>query len=226
MKKKEFLMGMFGILLIFGVLFVGCDNGSTDEEEEEVEETFTSLASVITLSGVITDTDKPVNPAGLVLSEAKQSDSTGIIYITLTGTAGTTITNPTVEGELIGAIPVKDSAKSAGYSGVVIAGLLDPDDGLFDSDEPATIRQYNQALHIGTSYNENTYDHENNNPDVYREKDYDGGTNSYYLDTLGGFEILLWGGASRKTITLIITPDDEDVPAKTIVIDYSAVLFE
>jgi hypothetical protein len=211
MKKKEFLLGMFGILLIFGVLFVGCDNGSTNEEVE----TFTRLTedeTDIELSTATVVTD--VNPSGLEL--AVYQGNWGTIRIELTGEVGMDIANVALRGELIGVIPVKESAVTEGYSGVAIAGL-------FDKTKPGTIRQYNQALNIGQSANQYTVGYGTDNP--YREKHYDGGTNSYYLDALGGFEILLWNGASRKTITLIITPDDEDEPAKTIVIDYSTVEF-
>lgn len=45
MTNKKFLAGMFGLILVFGMAFAGCDNGTTDGEKGEPKKiTITGLA--------------------------------------------------------------------------------------------------------------------------------------------------------------------------------------
>jgi hypothetical protein len=97
---------------------------------------------------------------------------------------------------------------------MVLTGIVDPA-------KPGKIRQYNQALNAYDSYDPN-FTFLYGTPNVYREKNYAGGSNSYYPDELGGFDVLLWSGATSKIIKLEVT---QDGVTKTYIIDYSDVEF-
>jgi hypothetical protein len=60
---------------------------------------------------------------------------------------------------------------------------------------------------------------------VFREKEYAGGSNSYYPDAIGGFDMLLWNGAKSKTIKLEIEQPTGSAPKKYL-IDYNKVTFK
>jgi hypothetical protein len=106
-----------------------------------------------------------------------------------------------------------------GYSAVVIAGLV-------SHGSEGTIKQYNQGLNMWTqeivTALGTTKDYDT--PDVYREKTYPGG--NFYPSAIGGYDIILWNGADRKTITLEITQASVNSGAtQKYLIDYSGVTF-
>jgi hypothetical protein len=84
MTKKQFLTGMFSILLIFGLALAGCDNGTTDDEDDggDLEPTAAELlaaalgdkvevsGSTVTLKAdiALTATDSLAIPAGVTLA--------------------------------------------------------------------------------------------------------------------------------------------------------------
>jgi hypothetical protein len=106
-----------------------------------------------------------------------------------------------------------------GYSAVVIENLV-------TYASPGKIKQYNQGLNM---WNANVPGHSENitgydTPDVYKEKTYSGG--NFYPTAIGGYDIILWDGADRKTITLeVYQPSSETKPTNTFLIDYSGVTF-
>ncbi|MDR1929306.1 MAG: hypothetical protein LBQ44_01630 [Treponema sp.] len=73
MKNKLFAMGISGVMLVFILAFAACGNGTTDSETTE---TFANVIDQYPLSS---------GQGGLTLT-ARKSDTTGIIYLTVSGT--------------------------------------------------------------------------------------------------------------------------------------------
>jgi hypothetical protein len=70
MKKKEVLMGMFGVLLIFGMIVIGCDNGSTDDPwvEPTAAEKAAALAAALVAQFELEVDDVTVDGATIALN--------------------------------------------------------------------------------------------------------------------------------------------------------------
>ncbi|MHB9295736.1 hypothetical protein PilKf_01484 [Pillotina sp. SPG140] len=167
--------------------------------------------------------------ANLNITSIKKSTKTDIIYITLGGstvavdsTTGIAIPEGALYGDMFdpktAAELLKEDAIKQGFSAFVIAGVV-------DLAQNGHIKQYNQGLNawkaVAPADPQVTFGF--GTPDVYRVKSYAGGTDSYAPDSLEGFDIVLWGGASSKVITLEVT-QPQDATTKTIYkIDYSAV---
>jgi hypothetical protein len=81
MKSKLNMTGILGVLLVFILIFTGCSNGTTDDEVE----TFTNVSA-----------DYPLTTGQSTLTlTAKKSDTTGIIYLTVSGTVTAANTSQT-----------------------------------------------------------------------------------------------------------------------------------
>jgi hypothetical protein len=161
------------------------------------------------------------NPGELAIESAKKDLAEGLVTITLTGNAGRTITNETVYNDMFGAdgayaalIPA-EAAK--GYSAVVINGLYGSGSG--------NIKQSNLGFNM---WKQTVFEAVNapgqgwGTANVFRQKDYNS------LTANGSFSLILWNGATPKTITLEITQPKDGESAKTqkFLIDYNAVTFE
>jgi hypothetical protein len=212
-------MGMFGILLIFGVLFVGCDNGSTDEEEEEVEETFTDVSGSIKLA-----TGTGLNPADLTVESARKDKTTGITTIVLAGNAGTTL--PTGLAEDFGS-PHSGAPTTGSWSALTLEGIISEEAQAADT----VIKQTNQSFRYYVGGPDVTDDEDDlsetglpnifvNESDIYKVKKYSG---SPTFPSGSSFDILIWSGATVKTATLEITPDGGS--KYIIIVDWSGVTF-
>jgi hypothetical protein len=174
-----------------------------------------------------------VNPAAFkengnytaVRNIATTGDDAGLVTITLKGEAGTTIANETVYNTMFGSAGNADNVLradkvSAGYSAVEIGGLLVAG--------TAKIVQYNQGFNMWIS---NASGHSDFITDW--DKDNVCKTRTYAsIPANDTFDIILWGGATRKTITLEITQPysddgnaDNDGPTQKFLIDYTAVTF-
>jgi uncharacterized protein YaiE (UPF0345 family) len=166
-----------------------------------------------------------VNPAGLSIASAVKDLATQLVTITLKGEAGAVIpyssSNTSVYYDFFGAVKdlstVLDAAKAAqGFSAVVITNLV-------DTTQTGEIKQENQGFNIWKTAVDGGQRH--GYDDVYREKDiYTAGGNNYYHAAIGGFDIILWNGAKRKTITLEITQTSGTM--REFLIDYRAVTFK
>jgi hypothetical protein len=151
-----------------------------------------------------------VNPPGLRIASATKDLPSKKVTITLSGEAGAVIDNEDVAADMFGTadnapnVLIADRADD-GYSAVVITGLVDASTG-------GTIKQTNQAFNMWTQAEFETsvvredaeaskasYDTLN----VYRKKTYSG--SDYYATGTDGYDIILWNGATRKTIDLEIT---------------------
>jgi hypothetical protein len=194
---------------------------------------FKDVSTTYTLSKAANETDPPITPAGLSATAeqnlATTGDNAGLVTITLTGAANKDIpysADPQsvyydmFDTQDLNEILIKERA-DAGYSAVVIKSLVTPG-------QTGKIKQYNQGLNMWTpeivALVNATKDY--NTPDVYREKTYGTGADAYYPSAIGGYDIILWNGADRKTVTLeVYQPDTSEKPTNTFLIDYSGVTF-
>jgi hypothetical protein len=204
-----------------------------DEDSGTITGDVTQVVEGIELSEV-----ESVNPEGLEIESVKKDlttgDSNGFVTITLSGNAGNVIPAGDVYNDMFW-----DDANAAtdtliaeeaalGYSAVVITGLVTPG-------TTGKIKQVNQAFNMwkpDTPGGHPATIQDYPNPGVFKEKVYTTDADAYYPPSIGGFDIMLWGGASRKTITLEITQPysdddnaDNDGPTKTFLIDYTDVTF-
>jgi hypothetical protein len=192
------------------------------EKAEEVSKGEVDVSAKYPLSTV-----EGVNPKGLKIASAVKDLSTQIVTITLEGEAGVVIPySASPNSVYYDMFDVQDlseiliAAEAAkGYSAVVIAGLL-------DYEQAGKIKQINQAFNMSTKARFeliNGTDKKHGTENVYREKPY--AAEGYYPSAIGGFDMLLWNGATSKTITLEISqPADAPTPQKFL-IDYTAVTF-
>jgi hypothetical protein len=202
---------------------------SVANKAEEVSKGDVDVSALYTLSAV-----SGVNPAGLKIASAiknlaKDGVDAGLVTITLTGEAGVVVTHADLLADMYNAADVKAEEVAKGISAVVITGLV-------NVEQTGRIKQTNEVLRIWKNANligGTITDFTNAN--VTKDKVYAASigevTGTYHPASIGGFDIILWGGATRKTITLEITQPytdnstDDDGPTQTFLIDYSAVTF-
>jgi hypothetical protein len=184
------------------------------------------------------DPDLSINPAAFYREGnysarknlATEGESRGLVTITLKGEARSDIpysSSPdSVYYDMFDIRNLDDildpTARAQGYSAVVIVNLVPT---------PASegkIKQSNQGLNMWKSgVLSNVTGH--GSSEVFKEKTYSsaysgGNTSFYYPDAIGGFDIILWGGADRKTITLEVTQPSGGSTQKFL-IDYSEARF-
>ncbi|MDR1867338.1 MAG: hypothetical protein LBQ77_03600 [Treponema sp.] len=217
--KKSLYLG-FALVMAMSVVFFACK----DDDEKSDEETFTDVKASYSLPST---TEAAKVNANLSIDSAQKSNKTGIITIKLAGStvavdSATKIAIPANSDVYYDMFDDKDAesatdllktdAIAQGFSAFVITGVV-------DLTKEGHIKQYNQGLNAWkTPITSVTFDY--GSDDVYREKDYD--ANTYAPASLGGFDIVLWGGAKSKVITLYVTqPKSGDTV--TYKIDYSAV---
>jgi hypothetical protein len=213
------------------------DGATITAADDEDSGTITGDVTQV-VTGIELSEETDVNPDGLNIDSVKRDLTTakyGIVTITLKGNAGNVIPvssavyndmfwdSPTAATETL----IADKA-ALGYSAVVITGLV-------TTGTTGKIKQVNQAFNMwkpDTPGGHPATIQDYPNPGVFKEKVYTTDPNAYYPASIGGFDIMLWGGASRKTITLEITQpysDDSepsnDGPTKTYLIDYQNVTF-
>ncbi|MDR1306690.1 MAG: hypothetical protein LBK74_03855 [Treponema sp.] len=231
MKSKLNMTGILGVLLIFILIFTGCSNGTTDDE------------LVATFTDVYADYPLTSGQSGLTLT-AKKSDTTGIIYLTISGTVAAADTSQTAwtnNWNKKGNISGKFAAVSVDFNGVFttanVAKIL-------------AIRSESQALRYCTDWVEedghqgllssaptvayhwgaNMWIPSNPSQLPVRWKAYEAGL----IPANDSLLILIWDGASPKTSKLEVTSwtsfngdiaKDKTGDIATIVFDYSAVTF-
>jgi hypothetical protein len=160
--------------------------------------------------------DGPINPTALKIETTPQTDGSALIKASSDSAVGTW-PNTVVQGDFDD--PSASYFGSYDISTIVLAGIVDPS-------KPGTIKQYNTAFNLASSVQPNIYGHKTSG--VYKEKHYTGGSNSYYPDALGGFDVLIGDYAAgepshtSKIITLNVT---QDGVTKTYIIDYRDVIF-
>jgi hypothetical protein len=212
MKKNRFLLAALALLLVWLPVFISCANAASDD------------ASGPGITGYVATDDEtvapelpryqvtggPVNPPGLEVEVTKKPD--GSTLFEAEGNVGQAFPNTPVTDDFNAGGTYLTIPAGTYVSSMVITGIVDPS-------KQGTIRQYNQAFNLyapqSNFYNQYT-------PNVYKEKYYTGGAGSYYPDALGGFDVLLWSGATSKIITLEVT---QDGVTKTYIIDYSDTVF-
>lgn len=212
MKRNYVLLAVLAILLAAGPILISCQNTTSDDGGPSITG-YVSLDDGTTAPSVphhTVNNGEPVNPPGMKVETAKQPN--GDTLFDVSGDVGDDFPNSVVEDDFDSIpYPINSGAK---VSTMVIAGIVDPS-------KPGTIKQYNQAFNAYDTIDLNfVFDWKT--PNVYRQKTYAGGSNSYYPDELGGFDVLLWEGAPSKIITLIVT---QEGVTKTYIIDYSDTVF-
>ncbi|MDR2210940.1 MAG: hypothetical protein LBO65_05645 [Spirochaetaceae bacterium] len=218
MKKNYFVLAALVLLLVWLPIFTSCENAASDSGGGPGITGYVPLDDETVSPPALPPQRQlasgPVNPPGLEIEITKRPD--GSTAIDASGDVGTEPPNDEIKTDFgyntLLPVPGPNSTK---YSTMVLTGIVDPT-------KPGTIKQYNVALN---NYNPPDYVNFKNigKPNVYKEKYYLGGPDSYYDDSLGGFDILLWEGANPKIITLYVT---QDGVTKTYIIDYSDVVFQ
>jgi hypothetical protein len=225
--KKKFAIGLIALLSV-SLFFFGCSTDDDGDDDKVTGETFTTIGSYPLKDG----------QTGLS-STAKRSNSTGIVYIKVTGEVDA---NPTTTFGTKG-----PSAPAGKWSQIEFDLSAACDDG----DKYYAIKNTNDAFRYYTGA---THDFittssaptapvkrpPDTNPDVYIPTTGNAFKWKIY-DTVGGnsnaslFEVLVWSSANPKIITLEIReyedyttydPDTSTYTAvETIVIDYSAITY-
>jgi hypothetical protein len=214
MKKNRFLLAALALLLVWLPVFISCANAASDDTGPGItgyvatdDETVVPELPKNPVTGGGT-----VNPPDLEVEVKKQAD--GSTLFDASGDVGTAgFPNNLVQNDFDAGGTFLTIPGGTFVSTMVITGIVDPS-------KPGTIRQYNQAINLYNTPNSTFYNF--GTPNVYKEKYYTGGINSYYPDELGGFDVLLWSGAGSKIITLEVT---QDGVKKIYTIDYSDVVF-
>ncbi|MDR2629677.1 MAG: hypothetical protein LBC60_02005 [Spirochaetaceae bacterium] len=214
MKKHSVLLVVLALLLVWLPIFTSCQNAAGDDGTGSAVTGYVSPDDDTALPELPRHQagGQLVNPPGLEVEVKKQADGTTLFEAS--GDVGTNIANNMVSSDMYST--GFDSTKATqGVSAMVLTGIVDPT-------KPGTIKQYNEALNLYASVHSNIKNH--GTPNVYKEKYYDiPNGDEYYPAALGGFDILLWGGASTKVITLEVT---QGGVTKTYIIDYSDTVFQ
>jgi hypothetical protein len=222
MKINRFILAALAILLVMGPILISCQIAAGDDGSGP----FTGYVSAED-NAVAPELPRhqlptgPVNPPGLEIEVINQAD--GSTLFEASGDVGTDFVNDTVARDFTGQTAGSPGSytmfnyrgRSTKISTMVITGIVDPA-------KPGIIRQYNEALNLYAAPDPATFVGWLT-PNVYKEKYYPVGANSYYADALGGFDVLLWEGATNKVIKLIVT---QDGVTKTYIIDYSDTVFQ
>jgi hypothetical protein len=227
MTRKSLLSGLLAVLAAV-LIFTGCDNDTTTPPVE----TFTNVSADYPLT---------TGQGGLALTRAEKSNTTGIIYLTVSGTVSAADTSVAGWTGIWGAqenVTGKFSTVSIDFKGVFTAANVA---------KILAIRSENQALRYYTdaatgllasaptvardSALNTTWIPSNPSQLPIRWKAYAAST----IPANDNMTILIWDGASPKTVKLEVTSwakftgevaEEKTGDIATIVLDYSGVTIQ